>query len=194
VSGVYPDKVSDRVGKPSCKGEIADANAVGTAAALQCGTYIRFELLIDKVKLIERVAFRSNGCGFMIAAADVLSVMLEGRRLTDLHSLDNTEIIDEINARLDRFPADRDHCLTSVIDAVKLALADFRRRSIEEFAGEKALICTCFGVSEETIELAVTTKNARSVEAVGKLCNAGTGCGSCQLLIEEIIDSVPDGG
>jgi NifU-like protein len=70
------------------------------------------------------------------------------------------------------------------------AFADFRAFQIEEFAGEKALICTCFGVSEERIEKAITENNLQTVEEVGEFCRAGTGCGSCQPLIQEIIDSL----
>jgi len=167
---------------------MSGANALGTAAALQCGTYIRFELLIDTEKRsINRIGFRSNGCGFMIAAADVVAASFKGKQLTELHSLATNEILTYINTSLGAFPAERSHCAAAAIEALKLALADFRRRQIEEFAGEKALICTCFGVTEETIESTVVEKNARTVEAVGEACNAGTGCGSCQMMIEEII-------
>jgi NifU-like protein len=60
---------------------------------------------------------------------------------------------------------------------------------IEEFTGEKALICTCFGVSEETIERVIANNRCETVEEVSQKCNAGSGCGSCQPLIQEIIDS-----
>ena len=75
-------------------------------------------------------------------------------------------------------------------DALQNSFADFRVSQIEEFAGEKALICTCFGVSEETIEHLIKEKSLETVEEVTNGCNAGGGCGSCQLLIQEIIDTV----
>ena len=69
------------------------------------------------------------------------------------------------------------------------AFSGLRARQIEEFTGEKALICTCFGVSEETIEKAVAANKLETVEDVIDVCNAGGGCGSCRFLIQEIIDT-----
>ena len=75
-------------------------------------------------------------------------------------------------------------------ETLQTALADFRALQIEEFIGEKALICTCFGVSEETIENLVFEESLATVEEVTDACNAGGGCGSCQPLIQEIIDAI----
>ena len=125
----------------------------------------------------------------MIAAADLLARKLKGTNLTELHALaDNFDRL--ITTNLDVFPAERQHCSESVIAALKDAFADFRQKQIEEFAGEKALICTCFGVTEDTIESAVTENSASTVSQVGQLCKAGLGCGSCQMMIQEIIDSI----
>ena len=48
--------------------------------------------------------------------------------------------------------------------------------------------CTCFGVTEERLEGVIRGLKDPSVEAVGDVCNAGMGCGSCRMLIEEMID------
>ena len=73
------------------------------------------------------------------------------------------------------------------IDAIRNALAAFRAEKISEFHGESPLICTCFGVTEEIIEAHAAT--AVSVEEIGDATNAGTGCGSCRMLIQEILDA-----
>lgn len=123
----------------------------------------------------------------MLAAADVLASGFEGRLLTELHSLTEepwTLLLD----RLSVFPSEREHCAVTVIDALKDAFSELRRSRIEEFAGEKALVCTCFGVTEAVVELNVK-QGADTVELVGQKCRAGTGCGSCQMMISEIIDA-----
>ncbi|MET0752418.1 MAG: (2Fe-2S)-binding protein [Pyrinomonadaceae bacterium] len=133
--------------------------------------------------------FKTNGCGFLVAAADILAEKVSGKKLTELHGLDESELRAEIEAKLETFPENRRHCAKLCLDALHHAFSEFRSFQIEEFAGEKALICTCFGVSEETIEKVVVEKSLQTVEEVTDACNAGGGCGSCQFLIQEIIDS-----
>jgi len=67
-------------------------------------------------------------------------------------------------------------------------MAAYRERRVEEFQGEKALICTCFGVSEETIVTAISENSLSDVDQVVDLCRAGSGCGSCRMLIQELVD------
>jgi NifU-like protein len=91
-------------------------------------------------------------------------------------------------AELGEFPAGRGHCPEIGLEALRAALADYRKFRIEEFSGEKALICTCFGVSEEKIEGVISELGLETVEEVGDACNAGSGCGSCRMLIQEMLD------
>jgi len=166
-----------------------DANAVGTSASFVCGAFLRFFLRIEiETKEISVAKFKSNGCGFMIAAADVLAEKIVDKKLIELHGSGREILQTSIESELGNFPAHRTHCLELCLEALQTAFADFRLFQIEEFAGEKALICTCFGVSEETIENVIKENSLESVEEVGTVCNAGTGCGSCQFLIQELID------
>ena len=124
----------------------------------------------------------------MIAAADVLTGKIVGKKLLELHGLETEVLRLQIEDELEKFPANRKHCLEICIDALHQAFADFRAFQIEEFTGEKALICTCFGISEETIENLIKENSLETVVEVTKICNAGGGCGSCQPLIQEILD------
>ena len=183
----YPPKIDQKFSAPKYAGDATNANAVGTGASFVCGSFVRFFLEIDvETKEIKNAKFKSNGCGFTIAAADVLAEKVVGKKLTEIHALDETRA--EIERDLGNFPAHRAHCITICLDALQQAFADFRSFYIEEFAGEKALICTCFGVSEETIEKIIRENKSVTVETVGEISNAGTGCGSCRFLIQELID------
>lgn len=185
----YPAKISERFRAPKNVGSAVEANAVGTSAAFVCGAVLRFALRINReTKEIQEIKFKSNGCGYLIAAADALAETIRGKRLTELHRFDREILESAIETKLGKFSEHRKHCLDLATETLQSALANFRALQIEEFTGEKALICTCFGVSEETIERIVTENQAESVEQIGEICNAGTGCGSCQLLIAELID------
>jgi len=175
---LYPDSIARLAFAPRFAGPIEDANAVGTDASFACGAFVRFELAIDPdSKKISAIGFRSNGCGYMIAAAETCAAAVANAKLTELH---------ECNfSGFEELAADRMQCAEVARHALKEAFARFRQTQLEEFPGEKALICTCFGISEELIERC----GAQSVEEVGERTNAGTGCGSCRMLIAEIIDS-----
>jgi NifU-like protein len=185
----YPPKISALLSAPERAGKPAETNAVGTGASFICGSFVRVFLEIDvPTKEIRDARYQTNGCGFAIAAAEVLTEKIVGRRLTALHGLDHAEFFGEIGGELGSFPAGRAHCAEICYDALQAALGDFRALQIEEFAGEKALICTCFGISEDTVQSVISSNRAESVEEVGALCSAGTGCGSCRFLIQELID------
>ena len=187
----YPKKISERFHAPQNIGSLKDANGIGTGATFICGVYVRFSLLIDvSSKEILAAKFQTNGCGYAIAAADVLAEKIVGKRLNKVHNLDREVLQTKIEDALGVLPESRRHCLDLALETLQKAFADFRVRQIEEFAGEKALICTCFGVSEETVENVIEQNALETVEAVTDVCNAGGGCGSCQPLIQEILDTI----
>ncbi|MDQ3321223.1 MAG: iron-sulfur cluster assembly scaffold protein [Acidobacteriota bacterium] len=185
----YPPKIDEKFRRSQNVGKLPDANAVGTSASFVCGTFVRFYLRIEKdTKEIVEARFKTSGCGFMIAAAEVLCDKIVGGKLVELHGFDKSVLRDEIENALGQFPEPRAHCLETCFESLQSAFADFRTFQIEEWTGEKALICTCFGVSEETIENLVRENSLETIEKVTDACGAGGGCGSCQPLIQEILD------
>ena len=186
---VYPPAVNTRLISPARAGRAAGANGVGTAVSFECGSFVRISMaVVDDDRMITDARFQTNGCGFMTATADVVAEYLTGRPLTELHSMDAVELEGLIHAELGEFPPRRRQCAAVVLEALRLALADHRAYAIEEFRGEKALICTCFGVSEETVQQYIEEKMPETVAQVTAACRAGGGCGSCRMLIQEMID------
>ena len=186
----YPPKVQKRFDSPR-KAVITDgANAFGRSASFQCGSFVSFSLQIDtETKSVTAIGFQSNGCGYMIAAADLLVETVKDRQLSKLHGLNNDDLNSKICTEFEIFPGERRQCSDACIEALHAAFADFRFKQIEEFRGEKALVCTCFGVSEETIERHIRERSVETVDEITRTCNAGGGCGSCRMLIQDMIDS-----
>ena len=184
---VYPELIANRLKNLPHARHIPDANAVGTGASFSCGSFVRFSLEIDvESSLIVNAGFKSNGCGYMLAAADELAGSLIKQRLTDLHGLANDYLLDQIHVNFNS--PDRRECIETCAQAVRSAFANFHSSQIEEFTGEKALICTCFGVTEERIETIIRENSIESVDEVSAKCNAGLGCGSCRMMIEDMIE------
>ncbi|NOT49234.1 MAG: hypothetical protein HOP17_16005 [Acidobacteria bacterium] len=186
----YPPEVNARFLRPRFAGRAENQNAFGTSASFECGCFARISLSIGTTrKTIDDARFQTNGCGFMIAAADVLAEYLTGCELTGLHSVAESELTDFVRGQLVDLPTARVQCVHVVLEAIRAALSDYRSYLIEEFSGEKPLICTCFGVSEETIESCISEKKPEFVEDVTAACRAGGGCGSCRMLIQEMLDA-----
>ena len=186
---VYPEIITNRLADLPHARQIAEANAVGTGVSFSCGSFVRFSFVIDvETSLIVDACFKSNGCGFMLASADIFAKGLINIHLTELHGLVDDDLRQKIRANLGENLTARQDCIDCCIQALRSALADFRESRIEEFIGEKALICTCFGVTEERIETIIRENSIESVDEVSAKCNAGLGCGSCRMMIEEMID------
>jgi NifU-like protein len=185
----YPPKINEKFSAPKNVGKLENETALGTGATFVCGAVLRLYLRVDlQSKEILEAKFRTSGCGYAVASADILADAIVGKKLVELHGFDDDALRNKIESELGAFEIQRRHCLNLALDGLRNAFANFRARQIEEFSGEKALICTCFGVSEETIENLIKTKSLETVEQVTEICNAGGGCGSCQPLIEDILD------
>ena len=187
---IYPPEVSKKFRTALERPKTVGANGVGTAANFACGSFVRFRLKIDaESKVVGEAGFESNGCGYMLAAAEFLAERMTGLGLRDLNGIDRTVLTAELNEALGTTGSDRLLCIESCVEAFESALADFRAMQIEEFRGEKPLVCTCFGVTEERIEELVASGAAGSIDDVARACNAGSGCGSCRMIIQEMLDA-----
>jgi NifU-like protein len=181
----YPARINEHFLNPRNAGEVWDADAVGEAASLICGALLRLTLKIDaSSQTITDAKFTAAGCGFLIAAASVLTETVKELSIGRAATLPETAITDWF----DEFPQDKAHCAQLGRDALLAALKNYHNRTREEWTGDEALICTCFGVSEQTIEREIQRRSLRTVGDVTRACNAGGGCGSCRPLIEDILD------
>ena len=185
---VYPEAIASALENMQHSGDLTNANAQGRAVNFECGGFVEICMEIsDEIGAVTEARFRTNGCGYMAAAADFLCGELAGASLADLHGLE--DLGERLNSGLNVPPRPRTDCFSAVVEAVRSVFKEHRDRCVEEFAGEKVLICTCFGVSEETIQRFIEREDAGSVEEVSVSLRAGSGCGSCRMLIQELIDS-----
>jgi NifU-like protein len=80
-----------------------------------------------------------------------------------------------------------EHCPGLACEALLAAIREYSNAARDDWAGEEALICTCFFVSERTIEREIQQHGFTTVAEVTRSTNAGAGCGSCHQLIQEIL-------
>lgn len=182
---VYQGQVRKHFLSPRNIGEVAEADAVGDVGSLQCGSVVRFTLRIDPAsQRITEAKFKAAGCGVLVACASFLTERLQELTIGEAARLSEEDLINAIGVVE---PAKR-QCITLCVEALYEAALDYRSKTLEEWTGEEALICTCFGISEKTIEREISTRSLNSIEQVTRACNAGAGCRSCHPLIEDILD------
>lgn len=179
----YPDRINEHFLKPRNVGQMEDAEAEGSAGSFLCGATLRLTLRINEQRIAD-AKFRATGCGFLIASASVLTETIKDLGLSRAATLPESAITDWF----DEFPPDRQHCARLCHEALNAALANYHNTAREEWTGDEALICTCFGVSEKTIERAIEAQRCYTINEVTRACNAGGGCQSCHPLIVDILE------
>jgi NifU-like protein len=98
--------------------------------------------------------------------------------------------LDQLGKNPGTLPAERNECVLLACEALVSAIRSYSDSAREEWEGDEALICTCFCVSERTIEGEIQKNHLRTIAEVTAACSAGGGCRSCYPLIEDILEEV----
>ena len=176
--------VADHFFNPRNAGDAGEPSFTGRAASLSCGAHVRFSIQVDEAHAVSQARFRAAGCEVLVAAASVLT-----ERVTGLSTADAAVVGQKPDALIENLgvaPANA-QCVEMACEALLDAIRDYSNAAREDWAGDEALICTCFFVSERTIEREIKLHGLTTVAEVTRVCNAGAGCGSCHQLIQEIL-------
>ncbi|MCQ3833656.1 Fe-S cluster assembly scaffold IscU [Neisseria gonorrhoeae] len=123
---VYSDKVIDHYENPRNVGTF-DKNdeSVGTGmvGAPACGDVMRLQIKVNDEGIIEDAKFKTYGCGSAIASSSLITEWVKGKSLDDALAIKNSEIAEELE-----LPPVKIHCSILAEDAVKAAVADYRKR------------------------------------------------------------------
>jgi NifU-like protein len=165
--------VAEHFFNPRNVGDAGEPSFTGCAASLTCGALVRFSIQVDEAQRVSQAKFRAVGCNVLIAASSILTEQVTG--------LTTAEAATIVNEGTD--------CVALARNALLDAIREYSNAAREDWAGDEALICTCFFVSERTIEREVQTRGLTTVAEVTRVCNAGGGCGSCHQLIQEILEA-----
>jgi NifU-like protein len=162
--------VTDHFFNPRNVGDADEPRFTGRAASLLCGAHVRFSIQIDEEQRVSQARFRAAGCNVLVAAASMLTEQVTGLTTAEAATI-----------------ATSGGCAALARDALLDAIREYSNAARDDWAGDEALICTCFFVSERTIEREISARGLTTVAEVTNACNAGGGCGSCHQLIQEIL-------
>ena len=181
------DLIEEHFFAPRNVGEAAEPRYEGKSASLECGAVARVSLQIDEAHNIRQARFRAIGCDLLVATLSLLTEQVAG-----LSTAEAAELVQRPAKILAEFGTDEPNqtrCVELGCDALLAAICEYSDAAREEWIGDEALICTCFFVSERTIEREIGGAGLTTVAEVTRACNAGGGCGSCHPLIQEILDA-----
>src|SRR6266542_2432701 len=122
----YSDKVIDHYENPRNVGSFSkDAQDVGTGmvGAPACGDVMKLQIRVGSNGLIEDAKFKTYGCGSAIASSSLVTEWVKGKSLDEAMSIKNTQIAEEL-----ALPPVKIHCSILAEDAIKAAVADYRKK------------------------------------------------------------------
>jgi NifU-like protein len=191
----YTDKVLDLFYNPKNQGVLEDKGeegikiSTGEVGSIACGDALRLHLKIDveKDKILD-ARFQTFGCTSAIASSEALVELVKGLTLDNALQVTNKQIADYLGG----LPEAKMHCSVMGQEALEAAIYNYRgiERDVHEDDDEGALICTCFGITENKIRRVILENNLTSAEDVTNYVKAGGGCGSCLANIDDIIQEV----
>ncbi len=171
---------------PQHVGEAIEPNFIGRSASFQCGAVLRISLHVDESQRIDEAKFKAAGCSVLVAAASLLIDQVIGKTTGEAAAV--AQRADQLQEKIGALPAERSECLLLACEALVSAIRNYSNSARDEWEGDEALICTCFCVSERTIEREIQEKGLRTIAEVTAACSAGGGCRSCYPLIHDILD------
>lgn len=174
-------QLCDHFFQPRNVGDAGEPSFTGRSASLSCGALVRFSIQVDESHSISQARFRAAGCDVLVAAASVLTERVQGLNTAEAAGIEPVTLSRQIGT-------ENVECVELACNALVDAIREYSNAAREDWEGEEALICTCFFVSERTIEREIQTRGLTTVAEVTRVCNAGGGCGSCHQLIQEMLE------
>jgi len=127
----YSDKVIDHYEHPRNVGSLPknDTNVgTGLVGAPECGDVMKLQVQINpKTGVIDDAKFKTFGCGSAIASSSLATEWLKGKTIREATEIKNTDIVAELS-----LPPVKIHCSVLAEDAIKAAIADYKKKQVTE--------------------------------------------------------------
>jgi nitrogen fixation NifU-like protein len=124
----YSNKVLDHFNNPRNVGTLnKEKKNVGTGlvGAPECGDVMRLQIEVDEeTQVILDAKFKTFGCGSAIASSSLATEWLKGKSIDDAVAIDNMTIVEEL-----ALPPVKIHCSVLAEDAIKAAIADYKKKN-----------------------------------------------------------------
>ena len=122
----YSTKVIEHYENPRNVGTLDKSDpSVGTGlvGAPACGDVMRLQIRVNEQGVIEDAKFKTFGCGSAIASSSLATEWIKGKTVEEAEAIKNSQIVDELS-----LPPVKIHCSVLAEDAIKSAIADYRKK------------------------------------------------------------------
>src|SRR5438105_14632167 len=122
----YSEKVIEHAEHPRNVGTLdKDDPSVGTGlvGAPACGDVMRLQIKVTDDGVIQDAKFKTFGCGSAIASSSLATEWIKGKTVDEAETIKNSDIVTELN-----LPPVKIHCSVLAEDAIKSAIADYRKK------------------------------------------------------------------
>ncbi|MGE5595995.1 MAG: iron-sulfur cluster assembly scaffold protein [Hyphomicrobiales bacterium] len=120
----YSPLVIEHFEHPRNAGEMPDPDGEATTSNPVCGDRMRVMIRVEDGRVAE-VRWQTRGCPPAIATSSYASELVQGWSLDEVDALTREQLADGIGG----LPKDKIHCSVLAADALRAAIADYRRRS-----------------------------------------------------------------
>ena len=122
----YSDKVLEHYEHPRNVGAFdkeEDGIGTGMVGAPACGDVMKLQIKVNKEGVIEDAKFKTYGCGSAIASSSLVTEWVKGKTVDQAMTIKNTDIAEEL-----ALPPVKIHCSILAEDAIKAAVADYKKK------------------------------------------------------------------
>ncbi|MDR1660846.1 MAG: Fe-S cluster assembly scaffold IscU [Azoarcus sp.] len=126
----YSNEVLDHYENPRNAGSFAqdeEGVATGMVGAPACGDVMKLQIKVSKNGVIEDARFKTYGCGSAIASSSLVTEWVKGKTLDEALTIKNAQIAEEL-----ALPPVKIHCSVLAEDAIRAAVADYRKKHEEQ--------------------------------------------------------------
>ena len=85
---------------------------------------MKLQIKVGDDGTIEDAKFKTYGCGSAIASSSLLTEWVKGMTIEEAEAIQNMEIVEEL-----ALPPVKIHCSVLAEDAIKSAIADYRKKN-----------------------------------------------------------------
>ena len=100
-----------------------DGIGTGMVGAPACGDVMKLQIKVNKEGVIEDAKFKTYGCGSAIASSSLVTEWVKGKTVDQALDIKNTQIAEEL-----ALPPVKIHCSILAEDAIKAAVADYKKK------------------------------------------------------------------